>query len=167
MNNVNMVSIISYFNGIIQNDLILTILNIYNEEIENIVKSYMENESPSIEMTIMFKEDETKSKYKLFIIDTPFDCGRSVLWKYRVMVKNLLKNKPRISKWHYNVSDWATKKQLGKLTDNCVCYNKCLNKLSFDSSNESAYNISKDVFNGGGHLIENAKKQFRFCCLSR
>lgn len=157
MNSVNSKLIIVYFNRIMQNNLINDILIKYNEEIETIVKSYMENDSPSIEMTIIFKEDESKTKYKLFIIDTPFDCGRSILWKYRVMVKNILKNKPKISKWYYNVADWSTKKQLGKLTDNCVCYNKCLKKLSFDSSNKSAYNISKDVFNGGGHKIENAQ----------
>lgn len=148
---INTKTIIDYFNIIMQNSTINYVLDYYNKEIENIIKSYTETDSPSIEMTIIFNDDKTKTKYKLFTIDTPFDCGRSVLWKYKSSLRNMLRIKPKVSPWYYKVTDWYKKKDLESLSDNAICYNKCLNKISLDSQNNSAYDIAKNIFDGGGH----------------
>ncbi len=147
-------SIIVYMNVLANNIIISKILKIYNDYIEFAVKNYIDPETSCVEMTIIFKNDSTKTKYKLMIIDTPFDCGRSVLWKYRTSLKAILKGNSDKNPWYYKVSDWIAKKDLMGLTKNIICYNKMINKVSLDSSNNSSFDIAKQLFGGGGHILE-------------
>jgi len=147
----NTQTLLLFFNNIAQNSIITTILDIYEEEGANIVKNYIDPTIPNFEMNIIFKNDPTKTVYKLITINTSFDSGRSIIWKYRSLINMMLKKNVTESPWYYKITDWKNEKDLNKENINIVCYNRILNKLSFDSSNESGFVIASEIFNGGGH----------------
>ena len=145
--------ILTFCNILAINKKFNIIVNIYNEEMTRISNSYIcpaKNDSPMFEMTVIFKNDINKTPFKLLIIDTPFDCGRSIIYKYRVSAKYNFNNKMTTNPWSYKLSDWlGINKNILQL-DNIACYNKYINKLSLDGNNDSAYNIAVG-FGGGGH----------------
>lgn len=143
-------NILIFLNSIIQNKVLNLILDIYNKEIERFVDNFIDSDTPAFDMTIQFKNDPTNTKFKLLIIDSPFDCGRSVLWKYRSSLKYKV-HSAKENKWKYSVTDWSKDKDLIHIADNIVCYNRMLKKLTLDGSNNAAHNIADILFNGGGH----------------
>lgn len=154
MSIVNTKSILFYFNNLAQNDIINRIVEIYNKTVERETTNYIDPTVPCFEMTIIFNGDKTKTKYKLLLVNSLFDIGRSVVWKYRSMYRMLTKKSFSSSEWYYKLTDWDKTKfnniDTEHLMKNAVCYNLKLNKLSFDSENNSAYDIAK-LFDGGGH----------------
>ena len=147
---INLKTTLLFFNTLGQNRILNLIVNIYNKEIERLVNNYLNPDTPSFEMSIKFIKDRTNTVFKLLIIDTPFDCGRSILWKYRSSLKYFI-NINKENKWRFNIADWNSSKNLLDMSKNIVCYNKMLRKLSFDSDNSAAYDIAAEIFNGGGH----------------
>jgi len=147
---INLKSVLLFFNILGQNRVLNLIVDIYNKEIDRLVNSYLNPDTPLFEMSIKFIKDKTNTTFKLLIIDTPFDCGRSVLWKYRTSLKYFI-GANKENKWKFNIADWNNSKDLVDISKNIVCYNKMLRKLSFDGDNSAAYNIASEVFNGGGH----------------
>ncbi len=141
------------FNILAQNKIINLVLSLYNEEIAELINNYIEPTNPVFEMQIIFKEDPTKTQFKLLIIDSPFDCGRSVIWKYRSNLNIFLKKCGPVNQWKFRISDWSKDRNLIDMTKNMICYNRLLNKLSLDGDNSSSYNIAKTIFDGGGHLM--------------
>ena len=148
---VNTQSVVMFFNLIVQDPVFKTVLELYETEVAEITSNYTNPTIPAFEMSIVFKNDPTNTPYKLLIINTSLDCGRSVIWKYRTVVNTMLKQGAANSPWYYKITDWKKEKNLVKENENIICYNKMLNKVSFDSSNNSGYTIASDVFNGGGH----------------
>jgi len=154
---VDLKTILIALNLIANSRTVEKVFNLFNEEIERLVKCYIDPTTPAFEMNIVFKEDPTKTVYKLLTIASPFDCGRSVLWKYRSSVQSLVKMQPKESQWYYKVTDWDM--DMTAEIKNILCYNRTLKKLSIDSSNNSAYDIAKNIFNGGGHdSIDNGNR---------
>ena len=149
---VNLKSTLLFFNTLGQNRILNLIVDAYNREIERLVNSYVNPDTPAFEISIRFVGDKTNTVFKLLTIDTPFDCGRSVLWKYRSSLKYFMSvNKE--SKWKFNIADWGKSKDLAGVAKNIVCYNKMLRKLSFDGSGSAAYDVAASVFKGGGHSV--------------
>jgi len=147
---VNFANTLMFFNTLGQNRILNLILEIYNKEIDRLVNNYINPTTPSFEMSIKFIKDKTNTVFKLLIIDSPFDCGRSVIWKYRSSLKYFI-NTNKENKWKFNIADWNKNLDLISLSKNVICYNRTLNKLSFDGDNSAAYDIANTVFNGGGH----------------
>jgi hypothetical protein len=143
-------------NVLAQNNVINKIVELYNEESDKLLINYMEPVIPCMEMKIIFKNDESKNIYKLIIIDSPFDSGRSIIWKYNSSYNKLTKtSSTNVSPWYYKATDWVNSgvKTIDDIIDpnrNYVCYNKTLKKLSVNGAN--AYDIAKNIFNGGGHI---------------
>lgn len=148
---VNTQSTVMFFNLIAQDPIFKTVLELYETEVAEITSNYTNPTIPAFEMSIVFKNDPTNTPYKLLVINTSLDCGRSVIWKYRTVVNTMLKQGATNSPWYYKVTDWKKEKNLVKENENMICYNKMLNKVSFDSSNNSGYTIASEIFNGGGH----------------
>ena len=156
---VDTFSIIMYLNRITSNFIYKTINKEFQTIIDAIIKEYLEPEFPQIEMTVLFKNDPNKTEYKLLTIETPFDCGRSVIWKYRSSYKQLLYKEITMNKWNYKLTDWKDKNHTN-LMKNIACYNKTLNKLTLDGETESSFIIAKSfTIKGGGHCdtIEEGK----------
>lgn len=151
MSDIDIKKTLYFFNILSQNTTLNVVLEEYNNEIAKIINNYIEPTTPSFDMTIVFKKDPTATKYKLLIIDSPFDCGRSIIWKYRANLAIFLKKCGPAMQWKYRASDWTKDRELIDIATNCMCYNRMLGKLSIDGVNESAYNIAKDIFDGGGH----------------
>jgi len=148
---VNTQSTVMFFNLIAQDPIFKTVLELYESEVADITSNYTNPTIPAFEMSVVFKNDPTNTPYKLLIINTSLDCGRSIIWKYRTVVNTMLKQGAINSPWYYKVTDWKKEKNLVKENENMICYNKMLNKVSFDSSNNSGYTIASEIFNGGGH----------------
>lgn len=148
---VNTQSTVMFFNLIAQDPIFKTVLELYESEVADITSNYTNPTIPAFEMSVVFKNDPTNTPYKLLVINTSLDCGRSVIWKYRTIVNTMLKQGATNSPWYYKVTDWKKEKNLVKENENMICYNKMLNKVSFDSSNNSGYTIASEIFNGGGH----------------
>lgn len=156
INNVNAKSVLILMNTLAQNNIINKIIELYNIESELLLVNYMDPVIPCMEMKIIFKNDESKNIYKLLIIDSPFDSGRSIIWKYNTSYNKLSRtNSSNVSPWYYKVTDWVNSgvKTIDDIIDpnrNYACYNKMLKKLSINGTN--AYDIAKDIFDGGGHM---------------
>jgi len=148
---VNTQSTVMFFNLIAQDPIFKTVLELYESEVADITSNYTNPTIPAFEMSVVFKNDPTNTPYKLLVINTSLDCGRSVIWKYRTIVNTMLKQGAVNSPWYYKVTDWKKEKNLVKENENMICYNKMLNKVSFDSSNNSGYTIASEIFKGGGH----------------
>lgn len=148
---IDVFTIIMYLNRITSN-IVYKAINIeFQKLIDSIVKEYLEPDFPQIELSIIFKKDTKKTVYKLLTIETPFDCGRSVIWKYRSSYKQLLYKDLTLNKWNYKLTDWKNKNH-ANMMKNIACYNKTLNKLTLDGESESSYNIATSfTSSGGGH----------------
>jgi hypothetical protein len=140
------------------------IVNMYNEEMNRISNAYInpeKSDSTVFEMTVVFKNDSTNTPFKLLMIDTPFDCGRSIIYKYRVSAKYNINNKMVSNEWSYKLSDWLSSKKSKSIVsslNNIACYNKCIGKLSLDGNNNAAFDIAVK-FGGGGHAnIDNGTR---------
>jgi len=147
---IDIIRSLYFFNLLAQNKILNLILEVYNQEIADIINNYIEPTTPSFEMNIIFLKDPTRTKFKLLIIDSPFDCGRSVIWKYRSNLNIFLKKCGPANQWKYRISDWSKDRNLLDY-DNVVCYNKQLKKISIDGTNSSAFDVAKNIFDGGGH----------------
>ena len=154
--NINTKSVLILMNILAQNTVINKIVELYNEESDKLLTNYMDPVIPCMEMKIIFKKDESKNIYKLLIIDSPFDSGRSIIWKYNTSYNKLTKtSSTNVSPWYYKATDWVNSgvKTIDNIVDpnrNYVCYNKMLKKLSINGAN--AYDIAKNIFGGGGHI---------------
>lgn len=152
MKNADTANVITFINSFMSNDVFKAV----NEEFQNIidmsVKEYLEPTYPLIELTAIFKKDKENTEFKILFIDNIFDCGRSVIWKYRYSYKQLLRNSVINSKWKYKLTDWKNKNH-NKLMKNIACYNRRLNKLTLDGDNNSSFEIATSYSKpGGGHL---------------
>lgn len=153
---VNTKSILVFMNTLAQNFVINKFLTIYQEESESLINNYIDPVVPCMEMRIKFKEDKTENNYKLIVIDSPFDLGRSVIWKYNTSYNKMnIKSGGRMNKWYYKVTDWVNSgaRTIDQVVDekrNYICYNRILKKLSMNGTN--AYNIANEIFGGGGHI---------------
>lgn len=153
MDDVNLKVILTFMNKIAQNKIIYTLVKFYNQEIERIVNTFVnpdKNQSASFEMIVKFKNDELSTPFRLLIIDTPFDMGRSIIWKYRSSYNAVSKTSASISEWYYKATDWAKLKPNTVNLNNIACYNIAVNKLSLDGITASAYKIA-EALGGGGH----------------
>ena len=154
--NVNAKSVLILMNVLAQNTVINKIVELYNEESDKLLTNYMEPVIPCMEMKIIFKNDESKNIYKLIIIDSPFDSGRSIIWKYNSSYNKLTRTSSNnVSPWYYKATDWVNSgvKTIDDIIDNnrnYACYNKMLRKLSINGTN--AFDIAKNIFDGGGHM---------------
>lgn len=150
--NVNLKTTYMLINYIAQNVTINKIVDFYNKESERIISTFINPEkgqSCAFELVVMVKTNTITVPYKLLFIDSPFDIGRSIIWKYRSSYAAATKAKnPRVSQWQYKVSDWKNIKN--NSTDNIMCYNMNISKLSIDGSDGSAYTIA-EALGGGGH----------------
>ena len=153
MDDVDIKRTLTFFNILSQNKIINLILAIYNDEIADLINNYIEPTTPAFEMQIVFLKDPTKTPFKLLIIDSPFDCGRSVIWKYRSNLNIFLKKAGPANQWKFRISDWSKDRPLMDLTKNVICYNRVLHKLSLDGDNSSSFDIAKTIFDGGGHAM--------------
>ena len=153
LDDVDVKRTLTLFNILAQNKILNLILSIYNEEIAELISNYIEPTTPAFEMQIIFKKDPTKTRFKLLVIDSPFDCGRSVIWKYRSNLNIFLKKSGPANQWKFRISDWSKDRNLMDMTKNIICYNRLLNKLSLDGDNSSSFDIAKTIFDGGGHSM--------------
>ena len=164
--------VIYLLNIFAQNPTLKLVIELFDIEVNRIIQNYIQSSTPQIEMTIIFKQDGEKIKYKLLIIETPFDCGRSVIWKYRAELGKAMRTQGTSSPWKFNITNYKTKK-LDQIAECICCYNALTGKLSLDSNiPDSAYDIAVNIFNGGGHkatsdnrslgsaLIESEKELF-------
>ena len=149
---VNLKTTYMLINYIAQNVTINKIVDFYNKESDRIISAFINPEkgqSCAFELVVKVKNDTITTPYKLLFIDSPFDIGRSIIWKYRSSYAATTKAKnPRVSQWQYKVSDWKNIKN--NSIDNIMCYNMNISKLSIDGSDTSAYAIA-EVLGGGGH----------------
>ena len=125
---------------------------------EKILEQYLGGSSQTpLELEITATFNGSNTKYKILIIDTPFDVARSVMFKYELKIKNLLRQSIAPVNYSYKVTDWLKSgKDIVKLSHNIACFNKAINKLTlYSSENSSAYDIALGVFHGGGHITEN------------
>ena len=160
MNNIDTKSILFYFNSIVIDSVINKVVHSFIDICDKFILSCLnpeKNEPAYFESLIRFKNDTYNTVYRLLTIDTPFDCGRTIIWKYKYQFDKILSDgkigKVKKSKFYYKLIDWQNvndKITCSSSIDNIVCYNKYLGKLSLDSSNPSAFEIAK-YFNGGGH----------------
>lgn len=88
----------------------------------------------SLTVPIIIKFDDYNCPYYFFTINSNYDVGRSVLWSYK----------------------GSNSKSMNFDNMGIMVYNQTLKKLSSHSfGNDTSYNISKDLFNGGGHILKN------------
>lgn len=146
--------VIYLMNIILSNKTFIKVNEAYYNVSEQILEQYMGGSSLTplkFEITAYFEGSNVK--YKIIIIDTPFDVARSIMFKYELKVKNCLKQNLAPSNYTYKITDniKAGKDIIG-LSHNIACYNKAINKLTlYSSENSSAYDIASELFHGGGH----------------
>ena len=152
MNKVDTIQIVSFLNNLTNHSIYKILNDDFQKTIDSISKEYIEPSYPQIELAVVFKADPTATVYKLIFADSPYDCGRSLIWKYRVAYKALQRNTViNDNKWNYKATDWKHR-DMHKAMNNMACYNKCLSKLTLDGTNESAFSIAtKYSTAGGGH----------------
>lgn len=150
--------VVYLINVIMTNKTLIRINEEYYNVSEKILEQYLGGSSQTpLELEITATFNGSNTKYKILIIDTPFDVARSVMFKYELKIKNLLKQSIAPVNYSYKVTDWLKYgKDIVKLSHNIACFNKAINKLTlYSSENSSAYDIALGVFHGGGHITEN------------
>lgn len=147
-------NILLFLNQICQQKFIIDVVDIYKHETDEITNTLVNADSYLINFSIIFTK-YPKTKFTLLVIDSPFDCGRSIIWKYRNIKLKEIKEKFKPTAKYNNSDEFKKYKELEEVYSNIVCYNTALNKASFDGKNEDAYNIAKNVFAGGGHDSDN------------
>lgn len=129
-----------------QSQLMIEFMDIERNRLANQYLDPGKVSSPIFESTCIYK----KEMFKLLIIDSPIDVGRSLLWTIRGKLRYW--NKPK-DKYNYSISDMKGFINISSF-ENFAIYNTTLRKLSIDSEkSDLAYNLAKEL-NGGGHITE-------------
>lgn len=99
---------------------------------------------------MQFTNVDEKPIYKVLIIDSPMDVGRSVIWTYKGRLR-YFKDDADLKK--FTMANY--KRNIPEMIMQCkniACYNMFSGKLSLHSDEgNSAFNVAK-AFGGGGHL---------------
>lgn len=148
LQNIDSLEIISFISSLVQDQTNRIIIELVQKEIDALVDSYLRPSTPQIDIVVQFTNIEKSPEYKLLLIDSPLDVGRSVMWTYRGRLQ-YFKDDPdykRFSMANYR----AGIPYILKKCKNICCYNIFSGKLSLQSEDESAFEIGK-AFGGGGH----------------
>jgi len=149
---IDQFTIIRFISQIVQDPINRIIIDLVQKEIDFMVNSYLRPETPQFDFTVQFygfdNEDNKLPEYRLFLIDSPLDVGRSVMWTYRGRLQYF---KDAVDSKKFSVANYRSIiPEMVLKCKNMCCYNIFSGKLSLQSADNSAFDIGK-AFGGGGH----------------
>lgn len=155
LGDVNDLTITLFLSSLVQNTINKKIISLVQQEIDEASDSYLRPETPQVEVSIKFTNIENSPEYKLLLIDSPLDIGRSVMWTYKGRLQYF---KDSVVYKKFNMANYLDGlPHLKKLCKNICCYNIFSGKLSLHSSDDSAFRIGKALGGGGHGNLEDGK----------
>lgn len=159
--------LLNYFNYIVIDKTIRKVVEAFIIECDKYISACInpEKNDPSFfETMIQFKSDPNSTKFRFLTINMPFDCGRTIIWKYRYQLSKINDDakigKVKKHKYYYKIIDWKNINDnvlTPSSADNIMCYNMYLDKLSIDGNNSSAFLIAQELGGGGHGSIEDGR----------
>lgn len=151
---INSLSIMCLISQMVQDPINRIIIDMVQSEIDLVTSSYLKPETPQFDAFVkfgMFEDLETDNykPYKLLIIDSALDIGRSVMWTYTGRLKYF--SNTTVDRYKYSMKDFGSElSRIYSRCENMAVYNTFSEKLSLNSTDQSAFEIAK-AFGGGGH----------------